>query len=164
MKVLVVYYSFEGNTRFIAETIAHEIGAEFLVLKPKKEIQTHGFMKYFWGGKQATMKETPELLPLKKNPSDYDFIFIGTPVWAFTFAPPLRSFFSTQKLKGKKVALFCCHGGNMGKTLEQMKEQVMGNTVVGEIDFREPLKNDKEGAMRTAQQWATEIIQTMKDT
>jgi len=163
MKSLVVYYSFEGNTKFVAETIAQKIGADLLALKPKKEIQTHGFMKYFWGGKPATMQETPELLPLEKNPSEYDLIFIGTPVWAFTFTPPLRSFFTSQKLKGKKIALFCCHGGRMAKTLEKMKEHVIGNDIIGEIDFREPLKNNATQAAEKAQQWAKEMIQNMKN-
>ena len=30
MKALVIYYSFEGNTRFIAETIANSTSADIL--------------------------------------------------------------------------------------------------------------------------------------
>lgn len=45
MKKLVVFYSFEGNTKFLAEAIANEIKADILELKPKKEIKTKGFFK-----------------------------------------------------------------------------------------------------------------------
>ena len=56
MKPLIVFYSFEGNTKLIAEKIAQTVDAEALELKPQKEIRTKGFMKYFWGGKQVLTK------------------------------------------------------------------------------------------------------------
>ncbi|MBI6872212.1 flavodoxin family protein [Clostridium aciditolerans] len=34
MKKLVVFYSFEGNTRYIAQSIAKAINADLLELKP----------------------------------------------------------------------------------------------------------------------------------
>jgi flavodoxin len=158
MKKLVVYYSFEGNTELLAKNIADEIGADLSKLEVKEEVKTHGFMKFFWGGKQVLMKEKPELLPLTKNPEDYDLIFIGTPVWSYTFAPALRAFFSTKKITGKKVAVFCSHEGGPGNTLEKMKEQLAGNEFVGELDFIAPLKRDKEETVKKAREWAERQI------
>lgn len=40
MKALVVYYSFEGNTRLIAHAIAEAVGADLLELKPKRSACT----------------------------------------------------------------------------------------------------------------------------
>jgi len=40
MKTLVVYYSLEGNTKFIAETISKTVGADLLELKPIKDISS----------------------------------------------------------------------------------------------------------------------------
>ena len=37
MKILVIFYSFEGNTKLIAENIAETINADILELKPRKE-------------------------------------------------------------------------------------------------------------------------------
>lgn len=150
MKKLVVYYSFEGNTRLIAEIIANLLSADVLELKPSKELSTHGFMKYFWGGKQVFMKEKPELLPLSKNPDDYDLIFIGTPVWSFTFAPPLASFFEKVKLSGKKLVLFCTHSGGMKNTLYNMERMLKGNEVIAREDFLDVLKN-KGASIRKAE-------------
>jgi len=110
MKKLVIYYSFEGNTAFVAKAIADSVGADLLELKLKNDPGHKGFMKYVWGGGQVMKKEKPELYAFEKNPQDYDVLFIGTPVWAFTYAPALATLFSTTKLKGKKIALFCCSG------------------------------------------------------
>lgn len=156
MKILVVFYSLEGNTKFVAEAIASAVKADTLELKPKKDINSKGFMRYFWGGKQVMMNERPELLPVGKNPVDYDILFIGTPVWSFTYAPALNTFFSTAKPAGKKVAVFCSHSGGMKKTLDNMKEALAGNTILGETDFIDPLKRKGE-ALAKARKWAKEI-------
>jgi flavodoxin len=158
MKTLIIYYSFEGNTRFIAETIANTINADILELKPKEEIKSKGFMKYVWGGRQVVRQKSPELIPFDKKPEEYDMILIGTPVWAWTFAPALRTFLTTVKLQNKKIALFCCHGGQVGKTFDKMKVLLNGNTILGETDFEEPLKNDKEYNSNRARQWAKEML------
>ena len=160
MKKLVVYYSFEGNTKFIAEVVANALGADILELKPAKEISTHGFMKYFWGGKQVFMKEKPELLPFSKDPGYYDAIVIGTPVWSFTFSPPIGTFFSKAKLSGKKTALFCSHSGGMKKTLEDMKKKLEGNEFIGEADFVDVLKNKDEN-LKKAADWAKKLNESL---
>ena len=116
-------------------------------------------MKYFWGGRQVVSKIKPELLPFDKQPQDYDLLFIGTPVWAWRYAPPLATFFSSISLKGKKIALFCCHGGGKGKTLDKMKDQLLDNEIIGEIDFFEPLTQNKEGNVKRAKKWAQQIIE-----
>jgi len=156
-KILVIFYSLTGNTKFIAETMAKEIGADLLELKPKNEIKARSFMKYFWGGKQVMMKEKPKLLPMDKNPNDYDLIFIGTPAWAWNYSPPLRSFFNQVKLRNKKIGLFCCHGGQIGKTLTKMKKELDGNVILGAMDFFEPLKNNPEKNTTLSAKWAKEI-------
>ncbi len=46
-KTLVVYYSYEGSTRLIAETIADTLKADILTLKPLEEMTSKGFLKFF---------------------------------------------------------------------------------------------------------------------
>ncbi len=158
MNKLVIYYSFEGNTRLIAEVIAEASGADLLELEPKKKLRSHGLFKYLWGGRQVVMKEKPKLLPLAKNPQDYDLLFIGTPVWAWTYTPPLNTFFSAVNLKNKKIALFCCHGGDKKKTLEKMRERLLGNEIISQIDFQQPIKNKTAEQVTKAKQWAQDVI------
>ena len=158
LKKLVVYYSFEGNTKLIAQSIADEIGADILELKPKKELKSKGFTKYLWGGSQVMMKKKPELMPMEISPKEYDVIFLGTPVWAWTYAPPLKTFFEEVDLSNKKIALFTCHGGQNGKTFRHMRETLKGNTIIGEKDFYEPLTEGKEKKVQEARGWAKEIL------
>ncbi|MBN1384141.1 MAG: NAD(P)H-dependent oxidoreductase [Elusimicrobia bacterium] len=161
MKKLVVFYSLDGNTKFIAENIADEVNADVLELKPRNEPKSKGFMKYLWGGREAMMRTKPELFPLERNPQDYDILFIGTPVWAWTYAPPLNTFFSTGRPSNKKMGLFCCHGGGKGKIFERMKKALSGNTILGEIDFKEPLKHNRDADAGKAKNWAKNLISAL---
>ena len=160
MKKLVIFYSLEGSTQFIAESIADEIGADILELKPKKDLKAKGFMKYFWGGQQVVMQKIPELEPFDKNPQDYDVLFVGTPVWSFSYTPTLRSFFSQISLSNKKVAVFCCHKGLKAKTLDKMKSALKGNEIIGEADFVDPI-DSREANVTKARCWAKNTIQNV---
>lgn len=161
VKKLVVYYSFEGNTKLIGETIANSIEADLLELKPQKELSSKGFAKYFWGGSQVMMKKKPDLLPLNKNPLDYDIIFIGTPVWAWTYAPPLKTFFSNVNLSNKKIGLFSCNGGQNGKTFQNMKAELGQNVFIGEMEFFEPLVKNREENIHKAKEWVKDILKNL---
>lgn len=157
-QTLVVYYSFEGSTRLIAQTIATALDADILECRPIKDISSKGLMKYVWGGRQVVFKKRPQLEPLEKNPTEYETIIIGTPVWAFTYAPAIRTFLSEVTLHQKKIAVFCCHEGAKGNTLEHLEEALSKNTIIGETDFLNVMK-DKEENIIKAQQWATTLKQ-----
>jgi len=144
MKTLILYYSFEGNTEFIANEMASQMGADIQKIEPMKELKTKGFYKYIWGGRQAVMKEKPPIQPITCDLQAYDLILIGSPVWAFTFTPPIRTFIDEAKLQGKNIGFFYCHEGGPGKTLDHFKEAIKGNTLVGSYDFVNPLKKDVE--------------------
>lgn len=161
-KILVVYYSLEGNTKMIANSIAATADGSILELVPTKNIKPNGFTKFLKGGKQVVTKDIPELMPNAIKPEEFDILFIGTPVWAWTFAPALRAFFTNNSLKGKKIALFSCNGGSNGKTFENMKEKLEGNEFLGEIEFFEPLKNDKEKNIELAEKWTAEMLSKVK--
>ena len=88
MKTIVVYFSLEGNTEYVAEKISDYLKTDTLRLEPVKEYPRGNFSKFFWGGKSVVFGETPKLVPYNFDASKYDVIIIGTPVWAGSFTPP----------------------------------------------------------------------------
>ncbi|MDR3595626.1 flavodoxin [Clostridium sp.] len=157
LRILIVYYSLEGNVKLIAESIAEEIHSDTLKLEVEKPIPIDN-KKYFVGGKQAMFKEKPKLIPYEFNAENYDVLFIGTPVWAWTYAPAIRTFFEENSVKNKKIALFSCNEGGNGKTFEKMKKALEGNEFLGEIEFFAPLKGKREESVELAKSWAREMI------
>ena len=111
MKTLIVYFSLEGNTKWAVEQIAEKLPADTLALVSKSAYPDKGFKKFLWGGKSALMKETPELEPYTVDLARYERVIFATPIWAGTFAPPLRTFIQNEDLAGKKFAFVACSGG-----------------------------------------------------
>lgn len=158
MKTLVIYYSLEGNTKLIAETIAKEINADILELKTKKEYPKGGFKKYLWGGKSVMFNQKPELMKIDVDIEAYDRIFIGTPIWVSTYAPPFNTFIENHNIENKKIALFACHGGGGGeKFYNKFKNKFPNNDYIGEIDFLDPIKKDTDSSLIKVKEWANNL-------
>jgi flavodoxin len=154
MKTLIVYFSYEGNSALIAELIKAALPeADTLELKPVDDKKREGLAKFAWGGMQVMTHAKPKLKPYTAAIDQYDLIILGTPVWAGSYSPAMASFLSQTKISGKKLALFCCHAGGKGKALDKLKAALAGNTVVGEIDFNNPRKLDREETARRIQGW-----------
>jgi flavodoxin len=155
-RTLVIFYSFEGNTRYVAQCLAEALSADLLELRTREEPRTKGFLKFVWGGGQVVMGRRPRLEPYDFDIAAYDTILIGTPVWAFTFAPPLRTLFATAPLAGKRVAVFCTDEGGIGKTLVNMRRALPESTIIGEREFLSPLTR-RDAVAAEARAWAAEL-------
>ena len=157
MKPLVVYYSLTGNTEFIAQNIAAETGADIMELKPfAQRVGSMLFpLKCFL---QVLLRQKPRIRSFERNPNSYDFIFIGTPVWAGSFAPAVRSMLQKIDVREKKVAVFCCHSGRIGRAMDDLKELLYCSDIEGEKSFYRPLTFEKARNAGIARAWAGEMI------
>ena len=108
MKTAIVYYSMSGNTEYVANEIAKSRECDLIKLIPEKRYHDTGFKKFIWGGKSAVMGEAPKLQPYSFDADSYDAIIFGTPVWASSITPPLRTFIkeNLEAVKAKKIYLF----------------------------------------------------------
>ena len=125
MRNLIVYYSLEGTTKYVAEKIAEKLEADILELIPKKSYHSKGILKFIFGGKSAIMAEKPALEDYNIDLSLYDRIILGSPVWASNFTPPIRSFILDNKsqLNNKKFACYLCQAGAGGeKALKKLAD------------------------------------------
>ena len=113
MKTLITFYSRTGFTKKVAETIAKKLKADSQELIDTKN--RSGVWGWIIAGKDAAMKNQAKIKPLKKDPSKYDLVVIGTPVWAGDMTPAVRTFIMKSRKNFKKVALFCTQGGAQGQ-------------------------------------------------
>ena len=123
-KSLILYYSYEGNTKRVAEIIQKRIGCDIESIKPVKDMETKGFGKYIWGGAKVVMHKKPELVPIQNDITSYDTLWIGTPVWAWTITPPILSLISSEWMRNKKIYFFYTHEGGPGKIEEKFQKLI----------------------------------------
>jgi len=157
-RILIVYYSLTGNTKFIAEVLIDSIEADVLELKPIKELKADSSTRFIWGGYQSTMKKKPKLMDFDVNPLEYDLIILGTPVWAWNISPPMRSFLSKFDFSGKNVALWMCHAGDGIKAMKRFKETLINANIVENITFQHPLKEDTDEKKGKAIAWINGLV------
>lgn len=121
MKTLVVYYSRSNVTRKIAEMIREKLDCDIEEITDAGKYG--GKIGYMKGGFDATTGKTTKINEITKNPSDYDLVIVGTPVWASNMATPVYSYLIKYSDQINDIAPFCtCISGGYEKTLEKIKE------------------------------------------
>lgn len=147
MKSLVVYYTRTGKTKSVAEAIAAQLGADLEEVVDLKK--RGGAIGWISGGKDASRNSLTEIAPTQKAPADYDLIVIGTPIWAWSPTPAIRTYISKNDLSGKRVALFYTFGSSMKQADEKIKELLGNATIIGELPLAN-LTDKKEEAQKIA--------------
>lgn len=133
-KALIVYYSYSSNTRDLAEYIEKRIDGMLLELQPRIPYP----ISYDATVKQAEAEIKSSFRPELKNAplriESYDVIFIGTPNWFGTIAPPVAAFLEKYDFMNKKIFPFCTHGGGGAAHIAEAIQKLCPQTEV-----REPL-------------------------
>lgn len=108
---LIVFYSLFGNTEKLALEIAIQTDGVLRKLIPDKNYS----FDYNTAAKEVRNQITrgfcPKLIYGNESIDDYQTIFIGTPNWFKTLAPPVMSFIKQHDFTGKRIIPFCTHGG-----------------------------------------------------
>ncbi len=110
-RILIAYYSWSGNTRYAAEQIQKLTGGTLFEIKPVKAYPSDYSACVDQAKQECRDEFKPELATKVEDFSKYDVIFVGTPNWWSTMAPPVRSFLSGYDFSGKTVIPFVTHGG-----------------------------------------------------
>ena len=112
MKTLVVFYSYTGKTKVIAENRAKEEKADILELKEKKPRSK--FNAYFSGSIAARKQRLSELQDFSADFSKYDKIIIAMPIWAGYPAPAINNIIYILPY-GKEIELIMTSGSGSSK-------------------------------------------------
>jgi flavodoxin len=129
MKILVVYYSWSGNTEFVANQIKEITGADIFeieLVEPFSTDYSTVAQEYREDNSNGTIRKLKKTV---ENLSSYDVIFIGAPIWGGTRALPVKSFLHEHDLSGKMVVPFTTHGGGgAGSCFNDMKKEAPNAT------------------------------------
>ncbi len=110
-KILITYYSHTGNTRYLAEKIQKETGGDIAEIIPVTPYPNDYDEVVEMVKTEKVQNFMPELNPMEKDLSQYDIIFVGTPVWWYTMSSPVRTFVAKNDFENKTIVPFCTHGG-----------------------------------------------------
>jgi len=111
-KPLVVYWSWSDthNTKVVAEMLQEKTGADIKVIEMVTPYPNDFGSVMQLGQRDLQQPKAPAIKDMDLDLSKYDPIYVGTPIWFSTYAPPVRTFLQSYDFGDKTVALFCTHG------------------------------------------------------
>jgi len=136
MTICIIYHSYSGITRGIAEKVQAACGGDLVEVRPRTAYTT---LTAYTVGCMRARNETPDPVePSSIDVSAYDLIVIGTPVWAWKATPAINGAVAALKgCQGKRAVLFATCGAQTGDTLPILAKALgaKGVEVVGQISF-----------------------------
>jgi flavodoxin len=109
-KILIVYYSRTGTTKKVAGELKSLLKCDSEEILDTKD--RSGFMGYMRSGRDAIRRNLTEIKKIKKDPSLYDLVIVGTPNWASNISAPIRTYIAENCKKIRKVAFMVTMGGS----------------------------------------------------
>lgn len=110
IRACVIFYSYSGITRGVAEGIRNASGCDLIEVRTRKPYSS--FLAYTTGVLRSRKMACDPIDPDEIDVSGYDLLIIGTPVWAGRSTPAINA--AVQALKGcegKMSVIFttCCN-------------------------------------------------------
>ncbi len=130
-KILVVYYSRSGTTRKVAQALAMALQCDSEEIVETRS--RNGMLGYLRSVIEARRKVPARIASSARDPSTYDLIVVGTPVWAWSVSSPVRAYMIANKAKFPALAFFCTLGGaGSDKAFAQMQD-LAGKSAVASL-------------------------------
>lgn len=142
MKKIIIYYSYTGNTKKVAQYIQNKLNCDILELEPSKPYSSDYEVVVKQGQDEVNTEYTPVIKEIEIDFSNYDEIILGSPIWWYTFAPVVRTFLNDYDLRDKIIYPFFTNGGyGLGHSIKDMKKLSDDYTIMKPLDI--PFETDE---------------------
>lgn len=153
--ILIAYYSHSKNTEKLANIIERRVGGMIFDIQPKDQYPSSYNVVVKQAKKEIQEGYMPKLKRKMNHMDSYSTIFIGTPNWWSTLAPPVASFLSEVDFSGKTIIPFCTHGGGgQGRIMEDIVKLCPKATV---LDGMVVYGNDVIASKKQVIEWLIKI-------
>lgn len=117
-KVLVVYFSWSGVTREVANEIHRRAGGDIAEIRPVTSYPTEYQATVDQAKREQEASFRPEITVTNDTIGAYDVVVLGYPNWWGTLPMALFSFLDAHDFGGKTVLPFCTHeGSRLGRSV-----------------------------------------------
>lgn len=133
-RILIVYYTFTGNTGGLARSLTATLGEANLDVEQIREPRPRrGFGGGLRAGFAAMLRRVSPILPPLRRPAEYDAVLLGTPIWMGRVATPVREYLRTQSFGRARLGLFSTSGGPVGLATLREVERLAGRPVASRL-------------------------------
>lgn len=156
-RVLVVYFTYGGNTQKLAKEVYDQVGGDFRRIEPVTAYPS-GDAIYDYTEQEQQNDERPAIKDMDIDIESYDTIFIGYPIWWYTYPQIILSFFDTYDMSNKTIVPFVTHGGSsMSGTQEDMRSYLADKNVTVLEGLAVSRNNIEVDQSETVSTWLSEL-------
>lgn len=157
-KKLIVYFSYTGNTRKIANMIKNKLNCDILELKLVEPYSTDYQKVVDEEQNLEGSNHLREYQDINVNLNDYDTIILGTPVWWYRETPVIRTFLKENDLSRKTIIPYATNAGWLGKTFIEIKKLCQNSKVESEMNIVfESYSNELVTSKSDIDKWINDI-------
>lgn len=120
-KTIVIYHSYTGHTKMVADYIKEKLRCDILELKSKTPFSNDYQTVVDMYENNSINDKVIELEEININLDEYDKVILGSPVWWYTITPVITSFLKKYDLSKKEIYPFATNAGWIGSTFEDIK-------------------------------------------
>lgn len=135
-KPLIVYYSWSGNTKAIAQMIQELTTGDIYQIETRNPYPTDYNQTVDVAKQELRANTRPEFMEQNINIDNYDVIYLGYPNWWGTMPMVVHTFLESYDFSGKTIIPFCTHeGSGLGKSVRDITKLCPKAEVVNAIAF-----------------------------
>ena len=146
MNAIVLYYSYNGHTKKVAEKLARSQGAELVEIQT--QTRKNKFLTFLIDCPRAMMRKASPLVPITQDLSSYDLITLASPVWASYPTPAFNAMVKLlPKNKNVQVVMVSSSGSGATKKSEHGTKHLIrqqGCKVISYKDIKQSVKDVKQ--------------------
>ena len=155
---LVLYFSVYGTAAKVAEEIARQTGADIREIVPSEAYDSnrdHYPSLLRRAQKEHDTDARPEIRE-KLPVADYDRIFIGYPMWCYTFPMIIYTLFDQYDFSGKTIIPFNTHMGSRdGGTYQTIRELEPNANVLKGLPVE--MRDAEKGVSAAVEKWLDSV-------
>lgn len=156
MKNLIIYFSVFGSTKKFAEMIHETVGGDLVEIKPVRPYE-RGYKELLaFSKKEVDDGILTEFVDVDLDMKNYDNVFVGYPMWWYSYPPILKNFFKKYDMTGKTIIPFNTHeGSGDGGTYREIAHDLPNSKVLKGLAIRGGDVSEKKASNVKA--WLREI-------
>ena len=138
MKKVFIYYSLSGNGDKLAAFLKEQ-GFEIRKIEVEKPLPKNLILSILVGGFKALINYKEKLINFNKDLTEYEEVFIGSPIWNSRLSTPVSTALTELDLFNKKVGFILYSGsGKHNQATDYLKANYPTSTIV---NLKSPLAN-----------------------
>ena len=120
---LVIYYSFTGNSKKVAEYVKNKLDADILELEPAEPFSSD-YDEVVREWQNNDVKRDVEIKQVNINLEQYKKIVLITSTWWYGITPVMKKFLKEYDLAGKDVIVASSNAGWIGHCFKDYKGEL----------------------------------------